>query len=150
MSLERKVLRDSVQQKGLSSLVICFQLDSAKLRRRGVIPNQEADIMPGLEAFVRMVPAPQGVLEHTSLMSLCSSERSRANKDSHWAQVTFGLDPCRSTLEDREWRQRPNPTDVQGSGPSLRLTVSSAPALSPPCLEVRYENKTYQSRTGIL
>lgn len=65
MSLERKVLRDSVQQKGLSSLVICFQLDSAKLRRRGVIPNQEADIMPGLEAFVRMVPAPQGVLEHT-------------------------------------------------------------------------------------
>lgn len=51
VSLERNVLRDSVQQKGLSPLVICFQLDSAKFRRRGVIPKQEADIMPGLEAF---------------------------------------------------------------------------------------------------
>lgn len=41
MSLERNVLRDSVQQK----------LDSAKLQRRRVILKQEADIMPDLEAF---------------------------------------------------------------------------------------------------
>lgn len=51
---------------------------------------------------LRMVPATQGVLEHTSLTSLCSSERPRANRDSHWSQVTFGMDPCRSTLEDRD------------------------------------------------
>lgn len=37
--------------KGLSSLVIYFQLGSAKLRRRRVIPKQETDVKPGLEAL---------------------------------------------------------------------------------------------------
>lgn len=92
VSLRRNVLRASAAERA----TIPFHSTQQSLEEEKEFQSKNSH--PDWLGHLSMVSVTQGVLGTLSLSTL---GRHRANEASHRSQVTFGMDPCRSTPDNR-------------------------------------------------